>query len=108
MIDEVHTETLSILFTSYPAVVVVPQCITDDTILRVAKNHHQSRFPVVIWKHTRTKAVLLRAGAIERSMTSFLRPGRVSGGSISGHGPAYSSSSAEEEKMLAAVGKRCC
>ena len=80
----------------------MPQCITDDTILRVAKNHRQSRFPVVVWKHQRTKAVLLRAGAIERSMTSFLRSGR---GSVSGHSQAYSSS-AEGEKVLGAVGKQ--
>ena len=88
---------------SYPAVLVVPQCITDDTLLRVAKNHSQGRFPVALWKHSRTKAVLLRAGGFERSaVASFIKQG-MTGGSISaGHG--ISSTSSEQEKFLTAIG----
>ena len=91
---------------SYPAVLVVPQTITDDTLLRVARSHSQGRFPVALWKHTRTKAVLLRAGGFERSaVASFIKSG-MTGGSISvGHG-SIPSTSAEQEKFLTAIGRK--
>lgn len=61
---------------SYPAVVVVPCHITDDTIMKVAKNHRLNRFPVAIWRSKRTKGTLLRSGAINRSvLTAVLRTG---------------------------------
>ncbi|XP_048585296.1 myotubularin-related protein 13 isoform X2 [Nematostella vectensis] len=87
---------------SYPAVVVVPQSISDDTVLRVAKNHRQNRFPVAIWKHPKNKATLVRAGGIERSsVASMIRSGMGVGGSMSGN--SIPSSSVEQEKLFAAV-----
>ena len=91
---------------SYPSVVVVPQNISDDSILRIAKNHRQGRFPVAVWRHQRNKAVLLRAGGIERStISSIMRQTKtVSGSHVASHAIS-SSASAEQEKYLAAVGK---
>ena len=91
---------------SYPAVVVVPQTISDDSILRIAKNHRQGRFPVAVWRHQRTKATLLRAGGIERStISSLMRQTRAVGvGNISSHSIS-TSASAEQEKFFAAVGR---
>ncbi|XP_031559820.1 myotubularin-related protein 13-like [Actinia tenebrosa] len=84
---------------SYPAVLVIPQSISDDTLLRVAKNHRQGRFPVAIWKHHKNKATLLRAGGIERSsMASLIRSGIGSSG-----GQSIPSSSLEQEKLFGAV-----
>lgn len=80
---------------------MVPQSISDDTVLRVAKNHRQGRFPVAVWKHSKNKATLLRAGGIERSsMASIIRSGI---GTSSGQ--SIPSSSLEQEKVFGAVGK---
>ncbi|XP_074605890.1 myotubularin-related protein 13-like [Acropora palmata] len=89
---------------SYPSVVVVPQSISDDSILRIAKNHRQGRFPVAVWRHKQNKATLLRAGGIERgSIGSIMRQTKtVSGSHLSSHAIS-SSASAEQEKYFAAV-----
>ena len=100
---------------SYPSVVVVPQSISDDSILRIAKNHRQGRFPVAVWKHQRNKATLLRAGGIERStIGSIMRQHKSVGGSSVASHAISSSASVEQEKYLAAVGRlvqekqKCC
>lgn len=84
---------------------VVPHSVSDDSILRVAKNHRQTRFPVATWKNRLNKAVLLRSSAIERSsVASIIRSGvAASGGSTD----AIRSSNAEQDKYLSAVGKLC-
>ncbi|CAB3984119.1 Myotubularin-related 13 [Paramuricea clavata] len=86
---------------SYPAVLVVPHHVSDDSILRVAKNHRQMRFPVATWKNRANKAVLLRSSAIERSsVASIIRTGvAASGGSTD----AIRSSNVEQDKYLSAV-----
>ena len=96
----------SLLPYSYPSVVVVPQSISDDSILRIAKNHRQGRFPVAVWRHKQNKATLLRAGGIERgSIGSIMRQTKtVSGSHLSSHAIS-SSASAEQEKYFAAVGE---
>ena len=88
---------------SYPAVLVVPQHVTDDSLLRVSKNHRHMRFPVATWRHKVNKfAVLLRSSAIERSsVASIIRSGvAASGGSTD----AIRSSNVEQDKYLSAVG----
>ena len=90
---------------SYPSVVVVPQSISDDSILRIAKNHRQGRFPVAVWRHQRNKATLLRAGGIERStIGSIMRQHKTVGGTSVASQAISSSASVEQEKYLAAVG----
>lgn len=100
---------------SYPSVVVVPQSISDDSILRIAKNHRQGRFPVAVWRHQRNKATLLRAGSIERStIGSIMRHHKTVGGTSVASHAISSSASVEQEKYLAAVGRlvrvkqKCC
>ncbi|XP_068760421.1 myotubularin-related protein 13-like [Montipora capricornis] len=89
---------------SYPSVVVVPQSISDDSILRIAKNHRQGRFPVAVWRHQRNKTVLLRAGGIERStIGSIMRQTKNVGGGHVTSNAISSSASVEQEKYLAAV-----
>lgn len=86
--------------------VVVPQNISDDSILKIAKNHRQGRFPVAVWRHQRNKATLLRAGGIERStIGSIMRQTKTVGGSSVASHAISSSASAEQEKYLAAVGE---
>ncbi|XP_064634624.1 myotubularin-related protein 13-like isoform X5 [Lineus longissimus] len=106
---------------SYPALLVVPQTIADESIRKFARSHRQYRFPVVTWRHARTKAVLLRAsgfhgkgvmgmlkhhshhnvpsGRRDATMTTatFKRSPRL--GSISGE----TSTSVEQEKYFSAL-----
>ena len=82
---------------------VVPRHVSDDSILRVVKNHRQLRFPVATWKNPRNKAVLLRSSAIERSsVAAIIRSGvAASGGSTD----AIRSSNVEQDKYLSAIGE---
>ncbi|XP_046862400.1 myotubularin-related protein 5-like [Xenia sp. Carnegie-2017] len=87
---------------SYPAVLVVPQHVTDDSLLRVSKNHRHMRFPVATWRHKVNKfAVLWRSSAIERSsVASIIHSGvAASGGSTD----AIRSSNVEQDKYLSAL-----
>ncbi|CAG7827012.1 unnamed protein product [Allacma fusca] len=48
---------------SYPALVVVPNAISEDNLKKVARCYRGSRFPVITWKHPRTRALLVRGAA---------------------------------------------
>ncbi|XP_071955924.1 myotubularin-related protein 13-like [Antedon mediterranea] len=47
---------------SYPGLVVVPVACTDDSIRRLSRCHRNNRFPAIVWKHPKSKALLLRSG----------------------------------------------
>lgn len=40
---------------TYPALLVVPNHLSDDSLRRVARCYRHGRFPVVTWRHPRTK-----------------------------------------------------
>ncbi|XP_041365406.1 myotubularin-related protein 13-like [Gigantopelta aegis] len=81
---------------SYPALLVVPQTVTDESIRKFARCHRQYRFPVICWRHPRTKGLLLRAsGFHSRSLMGMLRH-NPSTGTSSGE----ASSSIEQEKYF--------
>ncbi|KAF8764611.1 Myotubularin-related protein 13 like protein [Argiope bruennichi] len=46
---------------SYPALLVVPQIISDESVRKICRCHRHGRFPVITWRHPRTKSLLLRA-----------------------------------------------
>lgn len=50
---------------SYPALVVVPTEINDDCIRRISRFYKSNRFPVITWRHARTKALLLRSSGFQ-------------------------------------------
>ncbi|KAI0213842.1 Myotubularin-related protein 13 [Lamellibrachia satsuma] len=90
---------------SYPAVLVVPQSISDESIRKFARTHRQYRFPVITWRHTRTKALLLRSsgfhsksvmGMLKTHTTHHTTPTGTSSGS-------EMSTSLEQEKYFSAV-----
>ena len=58
-VGHVHT-----LCKSYPPLVVVPSSANSDRLQKVAKCYRHGRFPVVTWRHPRTKALLLRGSAL--------------------------------------------
>ncbi|TGZ55039.1 hypothetical protein CRM22_010521 [Opisthorchis felineus] len=47
---------------SYPALILIPQSITQVCLTKVARAYHHGRFPVVTWQHPVTGAYLLRGG----------------------------------------------
>uniref|UniRef100_A0A4W3JAG3 SET binding factor 2 n=1 Tax=Callorhinchus milii TaxID=7868 RepID=A0A4W3JAG3_CALMI len=51
-----------LLCRSYPGLVVIPQSVQDASLQKVARCYRHNRLPVVCWKHSKTKAVLLRSG----------------------------------------------
>uniref|UniRef100_A0A4W4GNG2 SET binding factor 1 n=1 Tax=Electrophorus electricus TaxID=8005 RepID=A0A4W4GNG2_ELEEL len=83
---------------SYPGLLIVPQSIPDSTIQRISRCYRQSRFPVICWRNSRTKAVLLRsAGLHAKGVVGFFR---------SPNAPRASqadSTSLEQEKYLQAI-----
>uniref|UniRef100_A0A8B9VV65 Myotubularin-related protein 5 n=1 Tax=Anas zonorhyncha TaxID=75864 RepID=A0A8B9VV65_9AVES len=87
---------------SYPGLLIVPQSIQDNTIQRISRCYRQNRFPVVCWRNSRTKAVLLRSGGLhgkgvvglfksQNAPTTGARPSQTD------------STSLEQEKYLQAV-----
>ncbi|XP_044042946.1 myotubularin-related protein 5 isoform X4 [Siniperca chuatsi] len=85
---------------SYPGLLIVPQSIPDTTIHRICRCYRQNRFPVVCWRNSRTKAVLLRsAGLHAKGVVGFFK---------SPNAPASvpsqaDSTSLEQEKYLQAI-----
>lgn len=57
------TFILSFLPPSYPAVVVVPTQVTEESLASIAGQFQHNRFPVVTWKHPKKEAVLLRSSS---------------------------------------------
>lgn len=59
---------------SYPGLLIVPQNIQDATLRRICRCYRQNRFPVVCWRNSRTKAVLLRsAGFHAKGVVGFFK-----------------------------------
>uniref|UniRef100_A0A670ZQ59 SET binding factor 2 n=1 Tax=Pseudonaja textilis TaxID=8673 RepID=A0A670ZQ59_PSETE len=47
---------------SYPGLLVVPQCVQDSSLQRVARCYRHNRLPVVCWKNSKASTFLFRAG----------------------------------------------
>ncbi|XP_062716021.1 myotubularin-related protein 4 isoform X3 [Aedes albopictus] len=50
---------------SYPEMMLVPACISDDTLQNVATFRSSRRIPAVVWRHERTGAVIARCSQPE-------------------------------------------
>ena len=76
--------------------------MSDDTIIRVAKSHRLNRFPVAVWRHRKTKGILLRSGGISRGvMSAVLKSGL---GGIGSQGLSTASVT-EDERFFSEIGK---
>ncbi|XP_077399746.1 myotubularin-related protein 5 isoform X2 [Vanacampus margaritifer] len=85
---------------SYPGLLIVPQSIPDPTIQRISRCYRQSRFPVVCWRNSRTKAVLLRsAGLHAKGVVGFFKSTNAPTSVPS----QADSTSLEQEKYLQAI-----
>ncbi|XP_012944799.1 myotubularin-related protein 13 isoform X2 [Aplysia californica] len=75
---------------SYPGLLVVPQSVSDESIRKFSRCHRQARFPVITWRHPRTRALLLRAsGFHSRGLMGMLK-----------HNAAPSTSSGEASSSI--------
>ncbi|XP_027553634.1 myotubularin-related protein 9 [Neopelma chrysocephalum] len=73
---------------SYPSVVIVPKCITDDELRKVAMFRHSSRFPVLSYYHRKNGMIMMRSSQPltgtngrrckedEKLINASLRPGK--------------------------------
>ncbi|XP_061493895.1 myotubularin-related protein 5 isoform X6 [Rhineura floridana] len=85
---------------SYPGLLIVPQSIQDNTIQRISRCYRQNRFPVVCWRNSRTKAVLLRSGGLHGKGVVGLFKSQ----NAPATGPSQAdSTNLEQEKYLQAV-----
>uniref|UniRef100_A0A672NK80 Myotubularin-related protein 5-like n=1 Tax=Sinocyclocheilus grahami TaxID=75366 RepID=A0A672NK80_SINGR len=87
---------------SYPGLLIVPQSIPDSTIQRICRCYRQNRFPVVCWRNSRTKALLLRsAGLHAKGVVGFFKSPNAP---TAGQSPSQAdSTSLEQEKYLQAI-----
>ena len=60
-------------FFRYPALLVMPSSISDDSIRRFSRCYRHGRVPAITWRHNRTKALLLRGASYhdKRVMSLF-------------------------------------
>ncbi|CAH8570392.1 unnamed protein product [Heterobilharzia americana] len=56
------------LVKSYPSLFIVPQGISQNCLIKVARSHKRGRFPVVTWQHPETGAYLLRGSEIQSNV----------------------------------------
>lgn len=59
---------------SYPALLITPSSVTDESIRKFCRCYRQGRIPTITWRHPRTKALLLRgAGYHGKSVMGMLK-----------------------------------
>ncbi|XP_069085535.1 myotubularin-related protein 5 isoform X10 [Pleurodeles waltl] len=85
---------------SYPGLLIVPQSIQDNTIQKISRCYRQNRFPVICWRNSRTKAVLLRSGGLHgKGVVGLFKSQNAPAA-----GPSQTdSTSLEQEKYLQAI-----
>uniref|UniRef100_A0A8C6YF45 SET binding factor 1 n=1 Tax=Naja naja TaxID=35670 RepID=A0A8C6YF45_NAJNA len=85
---------------SYPGLLIIPQGIQDNTVQRISRCYRQNRFPVVCWRNSRTKAVLLRSGGLHgKGVVGLFKSQNAPATGTSG----ADSTSLEQEKYLQAI-----
>jgi myotubularin-related protein 5/13 len=83
---------------SYPALLVVPATVTDESIRCFCRCYRQGRIPTTTWRHPRTKALLLRgAGHHGKSVMGMLKSHPTPNASTE------TTSSFEQEKYLSSL-----
>ena len=91
---------------SYPALLVVPTHLSDDSLRRVSRCYRHGRLPVVTWRHPRTKGLLLRGARFHvKGVMNMLRSNaNANSVAAAATGPTDSvSSSLEQERYLNAI-----
>ena len=59
---------------TYPALLLVPYKVTDESLKRYARLHRQCRFPSITWRHPKNHALLLRGSSFHgRGVMGMIR-----------------------------------
>uniref|UniRef100_A0A8C6XJK3 SET binding factor 2 n=1 Tax=Naja naja TaxID=35670 RepID=A0A8C6XJK3_NAJNA len=86
---------------SYPGLLVVPQCVQDSSLQRVARCYRHNRLPVVCWKNSKTSTFLFRAGGFHgKGVVGLFKSQNTQSSAPTS---LESSSSIEQEKYLQAL-----
>ncbi|XP_041471709.1 myotubularin-related protein 13-like isoform X7 [Lytechinus variegatus] len=89
---------------SYPALIVVPSVLSDDSIRRLAKCHRHGRLPAITWRHQRTKGLLIRSSGFHgKGVMGMIKSAQTQGSSTGESSSSGSSKSLEQEKYLSAI-----
>ncbi|KAK7870000.1 hypothetical protein R5R35_011968 [Gryllus longicercus] len=94
---------------SYPALLVVPVNVTDESVRRFARCFRNNRAPVATWRHPRTRALLVRGAAHHgKGVMGMLKAhpaaaGRPGGAGVAASASEASTSSVELERYVAAL-----
>lgn len=66
--------TIYMMCRTYPALLLMPSSVPDESIRRFCRCYRQGRIPCITWRHPRTKALLLRgAGHHGKSVMGMLK-----------------------------------
>ncbi|XP_039295345.1 LOW QUALITY PROTEIN: myotubularin-related protein 13 [Nilaparvata lugens] len=89
---------------SYPALLVMPAGVSDESLKRFCRCYRHSRVPVITWRHARTKALLLRgAGYHGKGVMGMLKSSHPSSAGVSGVSETTTTSSLEQEKYVSTL-----
>ncbi|CAG9128764.1 unnamed protein product [Plutella xylostella] len=96
-----HANAIYTVCRSYPALVAVPEGVSDESLRRIARCYRQGRFPALAWRHRHTAAVLARSAAPHhKGVMGMLKSSSHPAAAPAG---AETTSSLEQERYLAAL-----
>ena len=90
---------------TYPALLLVPSRISDESLRRYARCHRHSRFPSITWKHPKNRSLLLRGSGFHgRGVIGMLRRQHHDPGNLApSTGQQEMASSVEAERYTMAI-----
>jgi myotubularin-related protein 5/13 len=91
---------------SYPGLIVVPYQISDESVRKFSRCYRHYRFPVITWKHPRTKGLLLRGSCFHGKGVIGMLKGQSSAMTTTGMAGSTSSETSanlEQEKFISAI-----
>lgn len=90
---------------SYPGLVVLPYHISDSAVHKLARCYRHNRFPCIVWRHPRTRALLLRSSSFHGRGVIGMLKGQSSAMTSTGMASTISETSAhiEQEKFINAI-----
>lgn len=63
---------------TYPGLIIVPYKVSDDIMKRMSRFYRFNRFPAIVWKHPRSRALIIRSSAfMSKNMMSALFKGQA-------------------------------
>ena len=91
---------------TYPAFVVLPFAVSDESVKKLSKCYKMQRFPTVVWRHPQHRTLLLRAGQLHGKGVMGLLKAHTSTnvpGNLTVHQPTQDSSTFEQEKLFKSI-----